>query len=112
MSIFSPLLKGIARGPVLSRRRRAEKQYLALVREIPEVVEVRLADDDDGAAIWTIISAVPFDNGPRDRVIDAQIEVIKDAQCAVGFRLINLEELGHEFRNDYVSGLGTVLWSR
>ena len=73
---------------------------------------MRLSDDDDRAAIWTIISAVPFDNGPRDRIIDAQIEVMRDAQCAVGFRLINLEELGHAFRNDYVSGLGTVLWSR
>ena len=112
MSIFRPLLKGVSRGPVLSKRKRAEKRYLALVREIPEVVEVRLADDDEGSAIWTIISAVPFDDIPRDRVIKAQIEVMKDAKCAVGFRLINLEELGHEFRNNYVSGLGTVLWSR
>ena len=112
MSIFRPLFKGVSRGPVLSKRKRAEKQYLALVREIPEVVEVRLADDDDGAAIWTIISAVPFDDIPRDRVIKAQIDVLKDSNATVGFRLINLRELSHEFRNGYVSGIGTVLWSR
>ena len=112
MSIFSPLLKGASRGSISAKRKRAEKRYLALVREIPEVLEVRLADDDEGPAIWTIISAVPFDDIPRDRVIKAQIDVLKDSNATVGFRLINLRELSHEFRNDYVSGIGTVLWSR
>ena len=37
---------------------------------------------------------------------------MKDGKSAVGFRLINLEELDHEFRNSYVSGIGTLLWSR
>ena len=107
------------------RRKRAEEHHLELVREIPEVVEVRLADDDEGAAIWTIISATPFDDrprdrvieaqiddGPRDRVIEAQINVMKGGKCALGFRLINLEELDWAFRDDYVSGIGTVLWRR
>ena len=94
------------------KRKRAEEHYLELVRDIPEVVEVRLADDDEGPAIWTIISATPFDDGPRDRVIEAQIDVMKGGRCALGFRLINLEELDHAFRDDYVSGIGMVLWSR
>ncbi len=94
------------------RRKRAEEHHLELVREIPEVVEVRLADDDEGAAIWTIISATPFDDRPRDRVIEAQINVMKDGKCALGFRLINLEEMDWAFRDDYVSGIGTVLWRR
>ena len=112
MRILSPLLRGIGRGPRLSLRKQSETRYLDLVRDIPEVVEVRLADDDEGPTIWTIISAIPFDNVPRDRVIEAQIDVMKDGKSAVGFRLINLEELDHEFRNSYVSGIGTLLWSR
>ena len=95
------------------KRKRAEEHYLELVRDIPEVVEVRLADDDEGAAIWTIISATPFDDGPRDRVIEAQIDVqidvMKGGRCALGFRLINLEELDHAFRDDYVSSVGNGL---
>ncbi len=94
------------------KRKRAEEHYLELVTQIPEVVEVRLADDDEGPAIWTIISATPFDDGPRDRVIEAQMALMKGGRCALGFRLINLEELDRVFRDDYVSGIGTVLWRR
>ena len=54
VSIFRPLLKGVSRGRVLSKKKGPMKRYLALVREIPEVLEVRLADDDEGPAIWTI----------------------------------------------------------
>ena len=94
------------------KRKQAEEYYLKLAREIPEVVEVHLVDDDEGPAIWTIISATPFDDGPRNRVINAQIDVMKSARCALGFRLINLEELDCAFRDDYVSDIGTVLWRR
>jgi hypothetical protein len=95
------------------KRKRAEERYLELVREIPEVVEVFLVDDDEGPALWTIISAIPFDNGPRDRVIEAQIDVMKVMEePLLGFRLINLEELDGAFRDDYVSDIGTVLWHR
>ena len=73
---------------------------------------MHLVDDDEGPAIWTIISATPFDDGPRNRVIEAQINVMKSARGALGFRLINLEELDHAFRDDYMSDIGTVLWHR
>ena len=33
------------------KRKRAEERYLELVREIPEVVEVFLVDDDEGPAL-------------------------------------------------------------
>ena len=94
------------------KRKQAEEQYVKLVKEIPEVVEVHRVDDDEGPVIWTIISATPFDDGPRNRVIEAQIDVMKSARCALGFRLINLEELDHAFRDDYMSDIGTVLWHR
>ena len=113
MSIFSPLLKGASRGSVSAKRKRAEKQYVALVREVAEVVEVRLADEDEGPVLWTIISATPFDDGPRDRVIEAQIETIQGMQVPLmGFRLINRDELSDGFRDEYISGIGMVIWSR
>ena len=105
--------RGVGWGSSLSERKRAAKQYLELVREIPEVVEVRLLDDDDGPAVWTIISATPFDDGPRNRVLNAQIEVVRSMDKPwLGFRLINVEELDNEFRKAYISGIGAVMWSR
>ena len=113
MSIFSPLLKRASRGSVSAKRKRAEKQYVALVREISEVVELRLADEDEGPVLWTIISAIPFDDGPRDRVIEAQIETMRGMQLPLmGFRLINREELSDGFRDEYISGIGMAIWSR
>ena len=106
------MLRGIGRRERSLPSKQVERGYLKLVQDIPEVVEVRLADDDEGAAIWTIISATPFDDVPRDRVIMAQMEVMKKAECDVGFHLINLEELDREFRTNYMSGIGTVLWAR
>ena len=44
---------------------KALSKYLELVKEIPEVVEVRLSGDD---TLCTIISATPQDDGPRYRV--------------------------------------------
>ena len=65
MSIFSPLLKGASRGSVSAKRKRAEKQYVALVREISEVVEVRLADEDDGAPSWVKANRPARSKGER-----------------------------------------------
>lgn len=89
------------------------KRYIELVSEIPEVREVRLLDDDEGPALWTIISATPFDNHPRDRVIEAQIEVMKNMdEPLLGFRLINVRELNGEFSEGYISDMGPIVWSR
>ena len=65
VSIFSPLLKGASRGSVSAKRKRAEKQYVALVREISEVVEVRLADEDDGAPSWVKANRPARSKGER-----------------------------------------------
>ena len=89
------------------------RRYIKLVSEIPEVREVRLLDDDEGPALWTIISATPFDNGPRDRVIAAQIDVMRNMEGPLlGFRLINISELNEGFSDEYISDIGTIAWSR
>ena len=89
------------------------RSYIKLVSDIPEVREVRLLDDDEGPALWTIISATPFDNGPRDRVIEAQIDVMRSMEePLLGFRLINIRELNEEFSEEYISDIGTIAWSR
>ena len=89
---------------------RAQDQYINLVRMIPEVVEVRLADDEEGPMLWTVISAMPFDRGPRNRVYDAQFRVTQRTPNPVtGFRLVNVNEL-RGTPDDLIGG--TVVWSR
>ena len=90
--------------------RRAQYQYINLVKRIPEVVEVRLADDEEGPMLWTVISAIPFDRAPRNRVYDAQFRVTQRTPNPVtGYRLVNINEL-RGTPDDLIGG--TVVWRR
>ena len=96
-----------------SQLSRTAERYIQLVCQIPEVVEVRLGDDDDGPALWTIISATPLNYAPGDRVLEAQVEVLRLMdEPQPGFRLINAQDLDKEWRDAYISGIGPVLWAR
>ena len=46
----------------------ARQQYVNVVRLIPEVIKVLLVEGDEGPSLLTVISAAPFDNGPRSSV--------------------------------------------
>ena len=91
----------------------ATRAYVDLVKDIPEVVQVRLADDDEGKLLWTLIRATPFVDEPRDRVYRAQIAVMQRMDKPfLGFRLINVRELPGEFLDDGDVPIGEVVWSK
>ena len=92
----------------------AWRHYTEKVKLIPEVQEVRLSSDDEGPSVWTIISATPFDDEPRERIIDVQIDVMQAMEKPMlGFQLVNLRELGSDVvGDDVVPGDSIVLWNR
>ena len=87
----------------------ALSKYLELVKEIPEVVEVRLSADD---TLCTIISATPHDDGPRYRVFEAEEAMTRSTdQQPFHFDLVNCMELP-EGASDRLSSLGDLVWKR
>ena len=89
---------------------KALQMYLELVREIPEVVEVRLAEHDE---LHTIISATPHDNEPRYLVIKAQGKVMQGVEPQPFlFLLLNREELPEMGREESISNIGEIVWKR
>ena len=89
---------------------KALTKYLELVQNIPEVVEVRLTEDDE---LYTIISATPFDDEPRYRVFDAQGVVMRsvDPQPFL-FHLVNCGELPEDGRGEHIGSFGDLVWER
>ncbi len=89
---------------------KALQMYLDLVREIPEVVEVRLAEHDE---LYTIISANPHDDSFRYPVFDAQGEVMQGIEDQPFlFHLLNYKELSSKIRDKQVESLGELVWKR
>ena len=88
---------------------KALSKYLELVKDIPEVVEVRLSEDD---SLCTIISATPHDDGPRYRVFEAEEAMMRSTeQQPFLFDLVNREELP-EGASERLSSLGDLVWKR
>ena len=88
----------------------ALSKYLELAQEIPEVVEVRLAEDD---TLYTIIAATPHDDEPCYRVFEAQGTVMGEAEAQPFlFDLINLNELPEGGRDERIAHLGSPVWKR
>ena len=88
----------------------ALSKYLELVKEIPEVVEVRLAEDD---SLCTIISATPHDDEPCYRVFEAQGAVMRGVkQQPFLFDLVNCQELPENQRPERIANLGDLVWKR
>ena len=88
---------------------KAMSKYLELVQEIPEVVEVRLSEND---TLYTIISATPHDDGPRYRVFKAEGVVVRSMEHQPFlFDLVNCRELP-EGASERLSSLGDLVWKR
>ena len=88
---------------------KALSKYLELVKEIPEVVEVRLSEDD---TLCTVISATPHDDEPRYRVFEAEEAMVRNTeQQPFLFDLVNREELP-EGASERLSSLGELVWKR
>ena len=89
---------------------KAMSKYLELVREIPEVVEVRLSGDDE---LYAILSATPHDDAPRYRVYQAEGEIMDLMEDQpYRFRLVNARELPEEGREEHICSFGDLVWQR
>lgn len=88
----------------------ALRQYLELIREIPEVAEVRLRENGE---VFTIISDHSEGYELKLRVIHAQGLVMQTAAAApLEFHLVNYPQLPPDGRDAAVRGLGAVVWRR
>ena len=102
-----------SRAQRIRTKRQAQEHYINLVQLLPEVVEVRLIDEDEGPSLLTFISAAPFESEPRERVFDAQIEVMqKMDEPLLGFHLVNVQELPGGSLEGQGFASGAVVWSR
>ena len=89
---------------------KALQMYLDLVREIPEVVEVRLADHDE---LHTIISALRDDDDISYRVIDAELAVMESVKNQPFlFDLVNSQRLPQDGLAEHICSFGELVWHR
>ena len=89
---------------------KALQLYLDLVREIPEVVEVRLAEHDE---LHTIISSPRDDDEIRYRVIDAELKVMRYVEPQPFlFHLVNCQRLPQEGIEEQICSFGELVWKR
>jgi hypothetical protein len=89
---------------------KALQMYLDLVREIPDVVEVRLAEHDE---LHTIISAPTHESDHRHRIIDAQVEIMRGIEDQPFlFHLLNYNEMSPASRDKDISRMGELVWKR
>jgi hypothetical protein len=102
-----------------SRRPRVEadhalgERFVTLVRALPQARQVLLEAAAEGARIWTVIEAEPFDRGQREPVYAAEIEALQAHPDVVAdFRLINLTEYGESRAADVLPENAEVLWHR
>ena len=89
---------------------KALQMYLALVQEIPEVVEVRLGEHDE---LHTIISAPRDDDDIYYRVIDIELAVMRKVKNQPFlFHLVNSQRLPHEGLGEHIHSFGELVWKR
>ncbi len=89
---------------------KALNKYLELVQEIPEVVEVRLSEDDE---LYAILLATPHEDAPCYRVYQAEGEVMDSVKHQpYRFRLVNAQELPEEGREEHICSFGDLVWLR
>ena len=101
------------RSPLINTADQAQQQYVNLVKDIPEVVKVLLVEGDGGQSLLTVISATPFDDGPRKRVLDTQVDLMRRMERPLlGFHLVNTQELPGQSLERQGLEAGVVLWSR
>ena len=89
---------------------KALQMYLELVREIPEVVEVRLAEHDE---LYTIISGPRDDDDILGQVIDVELAVMRSVKHQPFlFRVVNSQRMPQEGLKQRIASFGDLVWQR
>ncbi len=89
---------------------KALSKYLELVKDIPEVVEVRLSGDD---TLYTILSGPQDDDDILSQVIDVELSVMKEVKGQPFlFRVINSQRIPQEDMGKRIDGFGDLVWQR
>lgn len=97
----------------ISTVQQAASRYVQMVKMMPEVQEVRITEGDKGTTLLTIIIAEPFDEGPRERIINAQLEVMENMVVpVVDFDLINLSEFEPGKAESFLGNNFLTVWKR
>ena len=118
VSFFEVILKMVdaltmRHDPIIQTKKKVRDQYLKLVRDIPEVVQVILVQENEGQSLLTVIDTTPFEDEPRNKVFEAQIQVMQEMETPLlGFHLVNIRELPEHSLNKQGSLTGKVLWRR
>lgn len=93
--------------------RRFGESYARLVRSLPQVQRVLLERTMVGPRIWTIITAEPFQESPREAVYQAELQAMEQSAAVVmDFRLVNLCEFAPESHDSLLPAAADVLFQR
>lgn len=91
------------------------RAYVEAVSNIDTVQQVLLSQDEEGAIIWTIIAAPPFEDSLRTPIYEAQLMILRAVKgdALLDFHVLNVSELP---RNQHVQEIippdFNVLWQR
>ena len=89
---------------------KALSKYLELVKDIPEVVEVRLSEEDQ---LYAIIAGPREDDAVCYQVYGVEEQVMKSVQPQPFlFRLVNINRLPPEGREKHIKSFGELVWKR
>ena len=89
---------------------KALSKYLELVKDIPEVVEVRLSEED---TLYTIISGPKDDDAILRQVIDVELAVMRSVKHQPFlFRVVNSGRMPQEGLKERIKGFGDPVWQR
>jgi hypothetical protein len=101
-------LKGIR-----AREAKVLDQFVSIVSGLPWVERVLAEPGYEGVQIWTVIDAEPFEDEPRDRVYQAELEATNvSPEALVRFRLLNRHEYGDEKLTGVLPDQGHLAWQR
>jgi hypothetical protein len=91
------------------------ESYVEIVSTIDIVHRVLFVKDEDGATIWTIIDAPPFEDSLRTPIYEAQLKILSSAKEGIflDFHVLNVSELSkNQNIEDIISSDFDVIWPR
>ncbi len=86
------------------------KYFLEAAKQIPEV-QLIILHYGDYPRIWTIIDAPPSERVISTKIFEIEFEAYRQGDEAIGFRLINVQDLPHGVAGLHIEGM-PVLYQR